>query len=113
MWRELRHLNLINAISGLAGGVVHEKISILFFLDVFGLRTPKIPLRPGVDIPIFFRARSFFGRAHVWQGRQVAYEKQIDAEIVLKVVCDLIDSAVLPGYADSGPGQRASLVNKS
>jgi thiamine pyrophosphate-dependent acetolactate synthase large subunit-like protein len=67
---------------------------------------------PRVDIVAMARAQGFDGEAPVTTSDELAAALKRGAEIVANGGRYFIDSLVLPGYADSGPDQRAGGTKK-
>lgn len=67
---------------------------------------------PRVDLVAMARAQGFEGGAPVSTAEALAKELQRGAEVVASGGRYVIDSLVTPGYADSGPDQRAGGAKK-
>ena len=67
---------------------------------------------PRVDLVAMARAQGFDSEAPVTTAAELMKALKKGAAIVAKGGRYFIDSVVQPGYADSGPDQRASLNKK-
>jgi benzoylformate decarboxylase len=68
---------------------------------------------PRVDLVAIARAQGFDSEDPVSMTEALAAALERGAEVVSKGGRYFIDSVVQPGYADSGPDQRATIVKKS
>jgi benzoylformate decarboxylase len=68
---------------------------------------------PRVDLVAMARAQGFKSEAPVSTAEELAAALERGAEIVANGGRYFIDSLVLPGYADSGPDQRAGSMKKN
>ncbi len=68
---------------------------------------------PRVDLVALARAQGFASEEPVTTSEKLAQALKRGAEVVAKGGRYFIDSLVLPGYADNGPDQRASLGKKN
>ncbi len=68
---------------------------------------------PRVDLVAMARAQGFDSEAPVSTSRELAQALKRGAEVVANGGRYFIDSLVQPGYADSGPDQRASVAKKA
>jgi benzoylformate decarboxylase len=67
---------------------------------------------PRVDLVAMARAQGFDAEAPVSTSEALAKALKKGAEIVAKGGRYFIDSVIDPGYADSGPDQRAGMAKK-